>query len=76
MEQAIWAIGNISSDCTFYRDSILREGGLINLIKIVQNPSIKDQHIIQQTAWAMTNLCRGTPLPKYEYIKAAIPILC
>jgi len=32
VEQAIWAIGNISSDCVFYRDTIIRSGGLINLV--------------------------------------------
>ena len=32
VEQAIWAIGNIASDCIFYRDTILRSGGLHNLV--------------------------------------------
>ncbi len=36
VEQAIWAIGNISSDCVFYRDTILRAGGLINLVEVAK----------------------------------------
>ncbi len=32
VEQAIWAIGNISSDCVGYRDTIIKAGGLINLV--------------------------------------------
>jgi hypothetical protein len=35
VEQAIWAIGNISSDCVFYRDTIIRSGGLSNLVYVV-----------------------------------------
>lgn len=36
VEQAIWAIGNISSDCIYYRDNIIRSGGLINLVSAIE----------------------------------------
>ena len=36
VEQAIWAIGNISSNCVFYRDTIIRSGGLINLVEVAK----------------------------------------
>ena len=36
VEQAIWAIGNISSDCVFYRDTIIRSGGLVNLVEVTK----------------------------------------
>jgi hypothetical protein len=32
-------------------------------------------NVIRQGAWALSNLCRGAPLPKYDIIKPAIPLL-
>lgn len=74
VEQAIWAIGNISSDCVFYRDTIIRAGGLINLVEVTKK--ITDETLIKHCCWALSNLCRGSPLPKYENIRHAIPVLC
>lgn len=31
--------------------------------------------MVEQGAWAISNLCRGTPKPKYSLIKNAIPML-
>lgn len=74
VEQAIWAIGNISSDSVFYRDQIIRAGGLTNLVYVVQR--VTDEVLIKHCCWALSNLCRGSPLPKYDSIKMAIPLLC
>jgi hypothetical protein len=74
VEQAIWAIGNISSDCVFYRDNIIRAGGLINLVQVMEK--LTDEALIKHCCWALSNLCRGSPLPKYDLIKLAIPVLC
>jgi hypothetical protein len=32
--------------------------------------------VTRQGVWVLCNLCRGTPLPKYEIIKPIIPLLC
>jgi hypothetical protein len=69
-EQAIWGIGNIAGDCVKFRDLILTKGGLNLLIKVCENSSNKN--VIRQSAWAMSNLCRGSPAPKYELIKLGI----
>lgn len=74
VEQAIWAIGNISSDCVFYRDTIIRSGGLVNLVEVTKK--LTDETLIKHCCWALSNLCRGSPLPKYDNIKHAIPVLC
>jgi hypothetical protein len=74
VEQAVWAIGNISSDCVFYRDNIIRAGGLINLVEATRR--LTDEGLIKHCCWALSNLCRGSPLPKYDHIRHAIPILC
>lgn len=64
LEQAIWAIGNISSDSVVYRDNILKAGGLNSLIHIVDNPQTDDL-LVKHGCWAISNLCRGSPLPKF-----------
>jgi hypothetical protein len=35
-----------------------------------------EANIIKHGAWALSNLSRGNPLPKYENVKEAIPLLC
>ncbi len=75
VEQAIWAIGNIASDCVTYRDNIIRNGGITNLVAVIQK-NMHETNLIKHGAWALSNLCRGNPLPKYENIKDAIPLLC
>jgi hypothetical protein len=35
VEQAIWAINNISNDCVSNRDSIIMAGGLMRLIELM-----------------------------------------
>jgi hypothetical protein len=72
-EQAIWAIGNIGGDSIKFRDLIIQKGGLAALIKLAEKSSNKN--IIKRAAWAISNLCRGTPLPKFDAIKFAIPTL-
>lgn len=63
VQQAIWAIGNIASDSTFNRDAVIRNGGIPNLIYATSN--VKSMDLIQPGAWALSNLCRGTPPPNY-----------
>lgn len=36
IEQAVWALGNIACDSSSYRDSIIKNGGLKNLIRVVE----------------------------------------
>lgn len=35
-----------------------------------------DETLIKHGCWALSNLCRGSPLPKYDFVKSAIPVLC
>jgi len=74
VEQAIWALGNIASDNIFNRDSIIRSGGLNNLVEVYYR--LEDDTLIEYCCWAISNLCRGSPLPKYSQVTEAIPVLC
>lgn len=73
-EQAIWALGNISGDSAINRNIALKHGVLQPLLKIVDEPDA-NLNIIKQGTWAISNLCRGRPIPKADYVKAAIPTL-
>lgn len=72
-EQAIWALGNIAGDCALYRDMILKCGGLDPLIAVLHKTTNKTT--IKHGTWAVSNLCRGRPLPKFEFVKNSIPVL-
>jgi len=73
-EQAIWAIGNISGDSSEFRDIILSYGGLHPLINVIRRAKEeKDDGIVKQGIWALSNLCRGKPEPKLKDIKDAMP---
>jgi importin subunit alpha-1 len=44
------------------------------LVKILENTNKKDT--IKHGTWALSNLCRGKPLPPFNKVKDAIPTLC
>jgi len=69
-EQAIWALGNISGDSATYRDMVLKCGGLEPLIKIIQDAKAKTT--VKHGTWALSNLCRGRPLPSFSLVYKAI----
>jgi len=71
-EQAIWAIGNIAGDCAAYRDMILKCGGLDPLVNILSTSS--SFNTIKHGSWALSNLCRGRPIPKFELVSNSIPV--
>lgn len=73
-EQAIWALGNIAGDSPNFRDLILVHGGLRPLIDILS--TTEDPQMIKNGTWAISNLCRGRPLPDIKLVEQAIPILC
>jgi importin subunit alpha-1 len=52
---------------------ILKCGGLDPLLHIISTSNNKST--IKHGTWALSNLCRGRPLPKFELVKKAIPVL-
>ena len=50
---------------------ILKAGALHPLIKIIENTNNKNT--IKHGTWALSNLCRGRPLPNFDLVKDAIP---
>jgi hypothetical protein len=72
-EQAIWALGNIAVNNSTCRDLILQADGLL---LVTQAGANSERQSMQKNAyWTVSNLCRGTPSPSFEEVKAALPVL-
>jgi len=70
----MWALGNIAGDSARKRDLLLRHGIFQPLLDMVDAPNA-DSRVIKHGTWALSNLCRGRPQPKINYVKSAIPTL-
>ena len=68
-------MGNIAGDTAANRDRILDTGVLHALLRVVDHPNATE-NIIKHGTWAISNLCRGRPLPDLEKVRIAIPTLC
>ena len=72
-EQTVWVLGNIAGDAAHCRDLILQFGGLPKLITVAQNTT--KPGLIKNSAWTISNLCRGKPSPQFPMVKEALPII-
>eukprot|EP01133_Synstelium_polycarpum_P013299 gene13299-15631_t len=73
-DQAIWGIGNIAGDSTGMRNMVLENGGLTVLLKALKkHPSTST--LLRNSAWTLSNMFRGKPLPPQEYFIQALPTL-
>lgn len=73
LEQALWGLGNIAGDCANCRNVVTMKGGFECVIRIVVQ---SDRRMVRELgAWVLSNLCGGEPLPNYDVVKSALPVL-
>ena len=63
----MWALGNIAGENVDNRDSVLGQGVLQPLLKILSVAT--NQEILQNGGWLIANLVRGEPPPEFEKIQ-------
>ncbi|KAJ3430487.1 importin subunit alpha [Anaeramoeba flamelloides] len=72
--QCVWGLGNIAGDCIKFRNFILEiPNSIENIINIISKNQ-NNVDILQNSAWTLSNLCRGEPHPPHKLIKNIIPI--
>jgi len=72
-DQCLWALGNFAGDGPHLRDLVLKHGGLAAICKLVSTTT--NRSCIKNGIWAISNLCRGKPLPSKSLTACAIPVL-
>ena len=73
-EQAVWALGNIAGDTTSTRDSVLAAGTLAPLLGILED-NLCPLLMQRNATWALSNLCRAKPRPRFATLAPALPVL-
>ena len=77
-DQCIWALGNIAGEGPEYRDMLLESHImhplLTNLDKELNSPNSRIQ-LIRNATWALSNLCRGRPVPSWNEVVVALPFI-
>lgn len=76
--QCIWAVGNISGESPQYRDATLQHDVLSPLLTTLvaeMQSNFPNGDLAKNTAWAISNLCRGKPSPSWDQLAPALPVL-
>jgi importin subunit alpha-6/7 len=72
-DQCVWALGNIAGDGPMLRELCLDANVMDALLyQFTLEPS---QGLTRNTTWAVSNLCRGKPAPKFERVSHCISAL-
>eukprot|EP01129_Flabellula_baltica_P012144 TRINITY_DN5437_c0_g1_i1.p1 TRINITY_DN5437_c0_g1~~TRINITY_DN5437_c0_g1_i1.p1 ORF type:complete len:505 (-),score=116.39 TRINITY_DN5437_c0_g1_i1:11-1525(-) len=72
-EQAIWGLGNIAGESIDFRDYVLSIDVLLPVVENLKHT--KKNSMICNGAWALSNFCRGKPVPDWNKVKFALEIL-
>ncbi|KJE89752.1 importin alpha [Capsaspora owczarzaki ATCC 30864] len=78
-DQAIWALGNIAGDSPALRNYCLEAGAMRQLVRVLSQLDSQrlrsDITFVRNTAWAISNLCRGKPQPLLDHVRISLAIL-
>uniref|UniRef100_A0A0E0BZH4 IBB domain-containing protein n=1 Tax=Oryza meridionalis TaxID=40149 RepID=A0A0E0BZH4_9ORYZ len=72
-EDAVWALGNVAGDSTKCRNLVLMHGAMLPLLQQL------DEHaklsMLRNSAWTLSNFCRGKPQPDFKHVEPVLPVL-
>jgi len=67
------ALGNIAGDTTQLRDAMLEAGVMTPLLRCFYNPAVRQKDMVENSAWLLTTLTRGSPMPDFRLTSACLP---
>ena len=73
VNNAIWALSNLSCDSVVYRDILLMKGVMGKMVSLLKRIEyLKKPKIEENILWGISNLSRSTPFPNFGLIRAGI----
>ena len=72
-EQCAWCLGNVAGDGPGLRDIVLKHNALDPLLMNISHPA--SLSLLRNCVWALSNFCRGKPLPDMSVVAPALPVL-
>ncbi|KAF0920702.1 hypothetical protein E2562_036405 [Oryza meyeriana var. granulata] len=72
-EQAVWALGNVAGDSTKCRNLVLMHGAMLPLLQQLNEHA--KLSMLRNSAWTLSNFCRGKPQPDFKHVEPALPAL-
>lgn len=74
VEQSAWAIGNLAGESPAIRDLCLA-GDAVPALAEAMDEFSTNTSLVRNVAWAVSNMCRGTPKPSLDSVNPALPAL-
>ncbi|EEE54508.1 hypothetical protein OsJ_01650 [Oryza sativa Japonica Group] len=72
-EDAVWALGNVAGDSTKCRNLVLMHGAMLPLLQQLNEHA--KLSMLRNSAWTLSNFCRGKPQPDFKHVEPALPVL-
>lgn len=72
-EQAAWCLSNVAGESAELRDAVLSANAMTYIVHNIGNPA--NEPLLGTMVWALSNLCRGKPVPDIILVQEAIPCL-
>ncbi len=72
--KTLWIISNILGENLSFRDTFLENGYMNNLLSVIEKFQ-NSTKILNGVLWAISNILRGEPYPKWKDISAVLPLL-
>ncbi|EEC70585.1 hypothetical protein OsI_01790 [Oryza sativa Indica Group] len=70
---AVWALGNVAGDSTKCRNLVLMHGAMLPLLQQLNEHA--KLSMLRNSAWTLSNFCRGKPQPDFKHVEPALPVL-
>jgi len=75
VDQAVWALGNISGDSVEHRNAVCNSGVAEVLIRNISTAKTMEYGVMTNSMWVLSNLVRGHPGPSNNLVREVLGVV-